>query len=261
MGKKRLADKLGISTPASRRLLWRFRGETHGHSLDLEYQRVREINETNPDWGVARITQALHLSEDRVMVNLARWTGAQEVAGKPGAAPEESATATATEGPNASSTLQDDVREETRDLCYLGSQPRSLEDLLVYAQVDTAVWEVERWMSTKWKVGARNPATGEILTSPLFQAKAWLRRKIIETTLRELPQELLEGFKKEAPAPAPAKYPPQREGVLEIVVFDSDRKKMCPGNECGCESNHEIANKVFRDAIEALSSASSPKKF
>ena len=227
MGKKRLADKLGIRTPTSRRLLWRFRGETQGHSPDREYDSVRKLKEANPDWGVGRIAQALRISEDRVMLNLARWTGAQEFKGKPISTPGDSTTAATPDAPNAGSTLQDDVGETTRDLCYRGSQIRSLDDLLVYAQVDTSVWEVERWMSNKWEVGARNPATGEILTAPLFQVKAWLKRKIVENTLKEFAQELLEGLKKEAPAPAPAKYPPQREGMLEIAMFDIHIEKLC----------------------------------
>jgi len=264
MGKKRLADKLGIRTPTSRRLLWRFRGETQGHSPDREYDSVRKLKEANPDWGVGRIAQALRISEDRVMLNLARWTGAQEFKGKPISTPGDSTTAATPDAPNAGSTLQDDVGETTRDLCYRGSQIRSLDDLLVYAQVDTSVWEVERWMSNKWEVGARNPATGEILTAPLFQVKAWLKRKIVENTLKEFAQELLEGLKKEAPAPAPAKYPPQREGMLEIAMFDIHIEKLCWGMQCGRDSNHEIAKKVFWDGfdnLQAMSAGFKPEKF
>ena len=213
MGKQRLANRLGVKTPTSRRFLWRFRGETQGHSPDPEYQSVRKLKEANPDWAVGRIAKTLTISEDRVMLNLARWIGAQEFKGSPVATPRPSSPATTPDAPNAGSTLQDDVGESTRDLSYRGPLIQSLEDLLVYARVDTAIWEVERWVTNKWEVGARNPATGEILTSPLFQIKAWLRRKIVETSLKEIAQQLLEGFKKEAPAPAPAKYPPQREGM------------------------------------------------
>ena len=114
MGKKRLADKLGIRTPTSRRLLWRFRGETQGHSPDREYDSVRKLKEANPDWGVGRIAQALRISEDRVMLNLARWTGAQEFKGKPISTPGDSTTAATPDAPNAGSTLQDDVGETSR---------------------------------------------------------------------------------------------------------------------------------------------------
>jgi hypothetical protein len=242
MGKKRLADRLCVRTPMARGLLWRFRGETQGHSPEPVYQRVRKLKEANPDWGAGRIAQALRISEDRVMLNLARWTEAQQFKGRPLATPGDSGTAATADTPNAGSTLQDDVGGTTRDLWCRGSQVRSLEDLLVYAQVDTSVWEVERWTSNQWEVGARNPATSEILTSPLFEVKAWLRRKVIATSLRELAQESPE---KEAPAPASAKYSPKREGTLEIAMFDFDRKEPCSGNEDGRESKHKIASRVF----------------
>jgi hypothetical protein len=253
MGKKRLADRLGVKTPTSRRLLWRFRGETQGHSPDPEYQRVREMKETHPEWTVGQIAQALHTSADRVMLNLARWIGAREFHGKTGTAPTAPAAAAATtEGPDSGSTLQQSGGENTRDLCYRGLQIRSLEDLLVYAQVDTAVWEVERWMSNKWEVGARNPVTGEILTAPLFQVKAWLKRKIAEVLQKEFAQELLQAFKTEAPAPAPVKYSPPRQGMLEIALYDSHIEKLCWGKEGGRDSNHEIAKKVFCNGLEDL---------
>jgi hypothetical protein len=252
MGKKRLADRLGVKTPTSRRFLWRFRGETQGHSADPEYQRVRDVKETHPEWTVGQIAQALHTSADRVMLNLARWIGAREFEGKPVAVPEESATVATPEAPKAGSTLQDEVGKTSRDLSYRGPQVQSLEDLLVYARVDTSIWDVERCVTNKWEVGARNPATGEILTAPLFQIKAWLRRKLAELSLKQFAQELLEGLKKEAPKPAPVNYPSGREGMLEIAMFDLHNPKLCWGKECGRDSNHEIARKVFWDALEDL---------
>jgi len=109
MGKKRLADRLGVKTPTSRRLIWRFRGETQGHSTDPVYQNVRKLKEANLDWGPRRIAQELHISEDHAMMYLARWIGAQAFQATPGTTAEQSATATTVDGPNAGSTLQDAV--------------------------------------------------------------------------------------------------------------------------------------------------------
>jgi hypothetical protein len=116
LGKKPLAKRLGVATPTSRRLLWRFHGETQGHSPHPEYQRVRKLRETHPDWTQEQIAKAMHTSVDRVMLNLARWIGAQEFKGRPIATPGASATAATPDAPNAGSTLQDDVGESTRDL-------------------------------------------------------------------------------------------------------------------------------------------------
>ena len=252
MGKKRLADRLGVKTPTSRRLLWRFRGETEGHSPDPGYQSVRQLKDANPEWGPGRIAQALRISEDRAMMYLARWTGARVfyAGSKPPA--EEPAVATAPEEPNAGSTLQDSVGETTRDLCYRGAKINTLEDLMIYAQVDTAVWETERWVCNKWEVGARNPVTGEILTAPLFQIKAWLRRKVVENSLNEIKDALIAALKQDAPVCPAIRHVVRGEGMLEFALPDLHFGKLCWGEECGRDYNPQIAEKMFGDAIEDL---------
>jgi hypothetical protein len=252
MGKKRLAVKLGVKTPTSRRLMERFRGETQGHNNDPVYQRVRKLKEAQPDWGAGRISQELNISEDHAKLHLARWIGAQGIqskGGDPGAEPTASA---APEAPNAGSTLQDAVGQTTRDLCYRGSQIKTLEDLLRHAEVDTSVWQVERWVANKWDVGARNPATGEILTAPLFQVKVWLHRKIVENSLKEFTEALKEEFKKDAPTRPAIRRASPGQGMLEIALMDLHFGKLCWGEECGRDYNPEIAKRMFWDAIEDL---------
>jgi hypothetical protein len=252
MGKKRLADRLGIKTPTSRRLIWRFRGETQGHSTDPVYLSVRTLKDENPEWGPRRIAQELHISEDHAMMYLARWMGAQQFQSKPGTSAGQPTTATTPEAPHAGSTLQDAVGETTRDLCYRGPEIRTLQDLLVYAQVDTSVWEVERWVANKWEVGARNPATGEILTAPLFQIKAWLRRKIVENSLKEFKESLTQALKMEAPVRPAMRRASRGEGMLEVALMDLHYGKLCWGEECGRDYNPVIAEKMFWDAIDDL---------
>ena len=148
MGKARLAAHLGIKTPTSRRLLHRFRGETQGHSQDPVYQRVRTLKDQNPDWGASKIADKLGITVDHAMMHLARWLGAQSYqAGgsppSPSAPPAAGATSAspAPEAPSGGSTLQDDIRNDGRDLCCRSPNIRTLDDLLVYAQVDTRIWE------------------------------------------------------------------------------------------------------------------------
>jgi hypothetical protein len=52
----------------------------------------------------------------------------------------------------------------------------SLKQLLEYCEVDLDVWEVERHVVNKWEVGAKD-SHKNIKVHPLFQVKAWLRRK------------------------------------------------------------------------------------
>src|ERR1017187_2506415 len=51
----------------------------------------------------------------------------------------------------------------------------SLAELLAFCEVDASEWEVERWVCNKWEVGAKCDAT--VIVEPLFQIKAWLKRK------------------------------------------------------------------------------------
>ena len=77
LGKKRLADMLGVRTPTSRKLMHRYRGETQGHSDDPVYQRFRQLKEANPDWGAGRLALELGITRDHAELHLARWRGAQ----------------------------------------------------------------------------------------------------------------------------------------------------------------------------------------
>lgn len=71
-----------------------------------------------------------------------------------------------------------------------GKRIKTLKDLLAHCEVDLGVWEVERHVINKWEVGAKD-ADGEIVVEPLFQVKAWLRKRKLETvhpTIRPIAQ-------------------------------------------------------------------------
>ncbi len=141
-GKKRLGDAVGVKTPTSRRLIHRYRGETAGHNEgDPIYQRVRELREKNPDYGAQRIAEELRITVDHALLHLARFRGAQEHGKSSNSVPN---SVTKTEVADDGFELQDTQRDGSRDLCYRGTRIQTLEDLLVYTQVDTRVWEVER---------------------------------------------------------------------------------------------------------------------
>lgn len=64
----------------------------------------------------------------------------------------------------------------------------TLDELIAYCKIDTSIWEVERWVCNKYEMGSVPRATGgdkegwslkssEPRVTPLFQVKAWLRRK------------------------------------------------------------------------------------
>jgi hypothetical protein len=57
---------------------------------------------------------------------------------------------------------------------------KTLEDLIIECEIDLDEWRIERHVINKWEVGAKLPneyGEMEIVTSPLFQVKAWLVKK------------------------------------------------------------------------------------
>lgn len=71
-------------------------------------------------------------------------------------------------------TTQDDDNHQTAS--SKSRRIQTLDQLLEACQVDLSVWTVDHWIANKWEVGAKDPDTGEILVSPLWQIKAWLKR-------------------------------------------------------------------------------------
>ena len=62
----------------------------------------------------------------------------------------------------------------------------TLDELIEYCKVDLAVWEVERFICNKWEVGAKN-SDGDLVVEPLFQVKAFLKRRtVVEAILNEI---------------------------------------------------------------------------
>jgi hypothetical protein len=228
----------------------RFRGETQGHSNDPVYQQVRRLKEAQPNWGAVQTSRELHISEDLARLHLMRWIGAQSFQLISGAGGAQPAVQPALELPNTGCSLQDAGGETTRDLCYFGTEIKTIEELLRHAIVDTSVWAVHRSLTDRWDIGKRNPSTGEILTAPLFQLKVWLRRKIVENSRKEFIEVLMANLKKEAPVRPAICRPAPKGGMLEIALPDMHYTEVSWGKECGRDYNPEIAERMFWDAIE-----------
>ena len=271
MGKKRLAQALGVRTPTSRLLRERFWGETRGHSADPTYQRVCQVKTMHPDWGANRVAEALGLTLDRAKLYLARWIGVQAwlqtgLSGQSAPAPtltESPTTSTpapppqqqplppVTDAATPTNEFEDSVRGEERSLCCRGDRIRTLEDLLILAQVDTRVWFIERHVINKYEMGVKNPVTGEVTVQELLQIKAWLKRRTAELNLEKLMGSLLEEFKAAAPVqPAidrPAAKGP-KAGMLEISIMDLHLGKRCWGLDTGPRLRPRNRAKVVLDS-------------
>lgn len=118
---------------------------------------------------------------------------------------------------NAKESINFDCRGETAHVESRSSRIQTLEDLLRAANVDTTIWEVERYIINKWEVGAI--IDGEAVVEPLWQVKATLRRRAEAIELLKLKQEILQEIRAAAPKLPPIKHRPG-EHMLELSLAD-----------------------------------------
>lgn len=129
---------------------------------------------------------------------------------------------------------------------------RTLDELLAHCKADLTIWEVERFVVNKWEVGAKDNA-GKVDVTPLFQVKAWFKRKAAVTAAKAELEALKEAAKKAAPWVKPAANKTGKGYALEISIPDLHVGKMAWANETGWEHyDVKIAQKVFKDALYAL---------
>jgi len=143
---------------------------------------------------------------------------------------------------------------------------RNLKDLVEVCEIDLTEWEVERWVCNKWEVGGFNRATrvgtevkwtrsdGRIKIKPLFQVKAWLRRKTELIAARAEIEEL----QKKASGWAP-KYPPVKSkasatgNLAEFSLVDHHFGALIWGKETrGPDWDLKLSEAAWKTAAEKL---------
>lgn len=159
--------------------------------------------------------------------------------------------------PETISTKPNVSKTETSSTIELnGKRVKSLDDLITACDIDTKVWEVEKYVANKWEMGSS--VDGVIVTEPLFQIKAFLKRKKVNTIdfkelARELKMELSNLIQWQDI------YPPEKpDGSLFVPnIFDLHLGKLAWGEETGEDYDLEIAKKRFNTAMDDLINKSS----
>ncbi len=174
-------------------------------------------------------------------------------------------------------TVQDSVSvkgNECEVTKIVPERVRSLEDLVRVCNIDLAVWEVGKYICNKWEVGARvgkKKGDKTMQVTPLFQVKAWLRRKVVIIAAREEVAELIASAKAQISAVrAPvvertlsaAVSSSESPYMLEITIPDLHVGKLAWAKETGHENyDTKIALQVFHRALDALLSRTSSYTF
>jgi hypothetical protein len=137
----------------------------------------------------------------------------------------------------------------------LSESPITLEQLLALFGIDSAEWEAVEVTPNVWHMGAAHPETGEILTQPLYQLKARLRRRA-GPQLAELRDGLLADIRAEATArdrnATRTPLTAESRHMLEVSAFDLHFGKLAWREEAGEDYDLSIARATFETAIHDL---------
>lgn len=141
---------------------------------------------------------------------------------------------------------------------------RTLADLIRVCKIDTGEWEIVSWKANKWDIGAKLGVKKDkkLVTRPLFQVTASMRRKVdVARARREIETLLADAKKGIKPWPQPKRSKPG-EHLLEIAIPDLHIGKLAWSEETlGANYDHKIACALYRDAIETLIARTSAFKF
>lgn len=120
------------------------------------------------------------------------------------------------------------------------------QQLISQCEIDTDLWEIERWTCDKKEVIVR----GETQTT--FQVKCWLHRSQ-KADAKEAIESLIRDAKAFAPKYPKIQYPKHKEGLLyEIDMADLHFGKLAWNEETGSDYDIQIAEDTAKNAFSEL---------
>lgn len=154
--------------------------------------------------------------------------------------------------------ITDETVSEIKGNEWTLSLPRTrihtLEELVEQFKIDLTIWAVERWTANSWEVGVKD-ADGNVKTEPLYQVKAFLKRKVDVVAAKNEIKDL-KTLAKNFPWPISIdeqQYKPSSGLMLEINLPDSHWGKLAWGYETrGANYDVKIAETLYWEAIETL---------
>jgi predicted GIY-YIG superfamily endonuclease len=149
-------------------------------------------------------------------------------------------------------------QRENGNACEISSRShdvQTVEDALKKANIDDAIWTVDRCVINSWEVAAKvKDASGEKLeTRPLWQVKVWLKRRIAKV-FTDVADALVERMAKHAPRYKTPKYLKSKapRHCLEISLNDVHFGKLAWQRETGEDYDVEITETVYQNAVVDL---------
>jgi hypothetical protein len=175
--------------------------------------------------------------------------------GEPAAVVKQGAAGAAAAGPAESVEVTDNGNAQAIER-LTHEKVRTLADLIRVCEIDSAEWEIERWTANKWEVGSKNPDTGDVTVTPLYQVKAWLRRKTrLTLTLERLQAALVADIRAEVKRAAPVASKPRfKDGgyLFEFSPFDLHLGKFAWSEETVTNYDSAAAADLFNASLDFL---------
>ena len=234
---------------------------------ESDKQRILQLKEIHPEWSGRKIAKLIGLHQKTVnrILNMASIIG--EVSKG-----LQTPVSTKPEKPVLSETSE--ITGDTWTITLPKTRIHTEKELLEYFDVDTRIWEVEKLVCNKWEMGyiseVSKTTSGEVIEEtrqaealPLFQVKAFLKRKKdVEAVIKEI-SELKEQAKTHSPKPPfVVRTQALSDLMLELNFPDAHLGKLAWGVETG-HSNYDvkIAEQVYWTALETVLERVEPHNF
>jgi len=154
-------------------------------------------------------------------------------------------------------TMGSDINGDAWAISLPRTRIHTLEELIEFCKIDLGLWEVERFIANKWEVAAKIGAgeDSRLEVEPLYQIKAFLRKRKDAEAARDLAEEFIAKTEKYAPKKFPAiiQRNPDSGVMAEFAVMDHHFGAHIWGKETGgADYDLTIQAKCYRDAFTAL---------
>lgn len=197
---------------------------------------------------VATTSDAHRARGRRALAQLAASAGASSPSS---ATPPSSASAAPTRAPALAEQRSESA--ERLEIQMPRTRIKTLQQLIIACEVDTSLWEVEKFTCNKWEMGWVGSAGAE--AHELFQVKAIFRAKRAEHNAHQALDQVISRMAAHSP-----QYPAiQRRGIqrgdgllLELSMPDLHLGKLAWAAECGENYDLALAQQVYREAFAAL---------
>ena len=150
--------------------------------------------------------------------------------------------------------FRENVKAGTAELSMV-SPVKTVEDVLKKAEVDTRIWEVERFIANAWQTPRGKLAMiedGTTAPTDLWQVKVWFKRKKNVPAIKSIDTlfDRIDG--KAPPKPKLSKRKKKDPHLLEVSIFDAHFGKLAWSPETRSNYDLDLARKAWLNGVHDL---------